>query len=379
MALAPSPTRPASRRVVATAPGCPIPTASGRGSDFQPRLAAEPAATYVTDAPTRPVDDVAGASADLDRARLARTVDELRRLLDVPAGRLAELDTDALRGRVALLHQIESLTAAALSFTVGALAKAGGVTEDGASSTTAWVAEATGRTRREASKVTRRASSLVDLPGTAAALADGQIGVACADTIGQAARDGRLGTPEEVERRLLPLAADGPDLLRTHVRRLTQQLDGAAMLRDEQRQHQQRSFSLSPQEDGMWRPGGQLTPEVGNKFRTLLDAMEQRDPVGTSDDDRRRPEQRMADALEAVVDASATCRPPAGSPGRTCRSWSTWPPSTRTSPTRRTPNGPYRLTTQRGRDFPAPRPSGPARCRPRPPSNSAATPASPGS
>ena len=301
MSLAPSPTRPATRRVVAASAGCPLAADASHGSHPKSRLAAEPAATYVTDARLRPVEDDAGSSADLG-ARLARTVDELRRLLDVPAGRLAELDTNALRDRVELLHQIESLTAAALSFTVGALTKAGGIAEDGASSTTAWVAEATGRTRREASKVTRRSSSLVDLPATAAALADGQIGVACADTIGQAARDGRLGTPEEVERRLLPLAVDGPDLLRTHVRRLTQQVDGAAMLRDERRQHQQRSFSLAPREDGMWTPRGQLTPEVGNKFRTLLDAVQERDPAGTSAEDRRRPDQRMADALEMIVD-----------------------------------------------------------------------------
>ena len=118
----------------------------------------------------------------------------------------------------------------------------------------------------------------------------------------QAARDGRLGTPAEVEARLLPLADEGPERLRAHVRRLTQQVDGAEMLRDEQRQHQRRRFSLSQLDDGMWRPDGMLTAEVGNKLWTLLNAVNQRDPAGTSDEDRRSHQQRMADALEVVTD-----------------------------------------------------------------------------
>lgn len=299
MALA-STTRPASRRVVATPSERPL--LRDVTSATPSRLAADPAATYDTEAPTPPDSKTPAPGVNVDQGHLGQAVEELRRLLDVPAERLQGLATEDLRRRVELLRQIESLTAAAMSFTVGALSRAGGIAEDGASSTTAWVAEATGRTRREASQVTRLGASLGDMPATAAALAAGEIGVTSADTIVRAAGDGRLGAPEEVEDLLLPLATDGPERLRAHVRRLTQQVDGAAMLRDEQRQHQQRGFSLTPRDDGMWVPSGQLTPEVGNRFRTLLDAVQERDPVGTSDDERRRPDQRMADALEAVVD-----------------------------------------------------------------------------
>ena len=253
---------------------------------------AEAAAVY---APTpTPVDD--------DRPSLAAAVAGLRAALDAHDEDLDRQDTDALRARIDLLRQVEGLTAAAMATAVGALSRAGGVTEDGASSTTAWVAETTGRTRHEAARVARLGTNLVNMPKTAAALAGGDIGVATADVIVQATRDGRLGTPAEVEARLLPLADEGPERLRAHVRRLTQQVDGAEMLRDEQRQHQRRGFSLSQLDDGMWRPDGMLTAEVGTKLWTLLNAVNQRDPAGTSDEDRRSHQQRMADALEVVTD-----------------------------------------------------------------------------
>lgn len=259
-----------------------------RGAD----LAAEAVATYTpTPMPT-----------DEDHPSLSAAVAQLRAALQAEGEDLDHQETAALRARVHLLRQVEGLTAAAMAATVGALSRSGGVAEDGASSTTAWVAETTGRTRREAARVARLGTNLGDLPETAAALARGDIGVATADVVVQATRDGRLGTPAEVEARLLPLADEGPERLRAHVRRLTQQVDGTEMLRDEQRQHQRRRFSLSQLDDGMWRPDGLLTAEVGTKLWTLLNAVNERDPAGTSDEDRRNHQQRMADALEVVTD-----------------------------------------------------------------------------
>lgn len=269
------------------------PLGSGAG------LAADaPGAYAVAGAPTPPSAPVRTA----DTSRIAGLLDELRGLLDVPHDDLVPHDTDDLRARIELLHQLESLTAAALATTVGALMRAGGVTEDGASSATAWVARTTGRTRREASTVARLAASAPDLPETVAAVARGDIGVSSAATIERAARDGRLGAPAELEAALLPLAAEGPERLRAHVRRLTQQVDSAEMLRDERRQRGRRRFSLSERDDGMWAADGLLPAEVGNRFWTLLDAVNQRDPAGTDDDHRRSHPQRMADALEVVVD-----------------------------------------------------------------------------
>ena len=300
-------TRPAPRRRDVASPAHPtaavVRHASAPAFDSsrarRPMLASDVPATYTAEVAPAPPAVAAGTN---DASRLAGLLDELRGLLDVSTDGLVSHDTDDLRARIDLLHQLESLTAAALATTVGALSRAGGVAEDGASSTTAWVAQTTGRTRREASTVARLSASAPDLPETVAALARGDIGVTTAATIERAARDGRLGTPAEVESTLLPLASQGPEPLRAHVRRLTQQVDPAEMLRDEQRQHQRRRFSLSQRDDGMWAPDGLLTAEVGNRFWTLLDAVNRQDPADTDDDQRRSHQQRMADALEAVVD-----------------------------------------------------------------------------
>jgi hypothetical protein len=238
----------------------------------------------------------------VDAAELGEVVDRLGALLDVPAATLEDRDADELRARVQLLRRVEGMTAAAMATTVGVLSRTGAIRDDGASSTTAWVAQQTGRSRREASRTTRLSGALHDMPATAAALAAGEVGPESADTIARAAQDGRLGTPAEVEATLLPIAAEGPDRLRSQVRRLTQQADGAAMLRDERQQHARRRFTLTQRDDGMWHPGGQLTAEVGNKFRTLLDALDDADPADTPEDQRRRPDQRLADALERSVD-----------------------------------------------------------------------------
>ena len=263
-------------------------------------LAADAPGTYAAGATA--AGSASAARPPSDTSQIAGLLDELRVALDVPQGDLEARDTDDLRERIGLLHQLESLTVAALATTVGALSRAGGVAEDGASSTTAWVAKATGRTRGEATTVARLSASAPDLPETVAALARGDIGVSTAATIERAARDGRLGPPAEVEATLLPLATEGPEAMRAHVRRLTQQVDPAEMLRDEQRQHQRRRFSLAQRDDGMWAPDGLLTAEVGTRFWTLLDAVNRQDPTGTDDDQRRSHPQRMADALEVVVD-----------------------------------------------------------------------------
>ena len=233
--------------------------------------------------------------------RLTALADELGALLAVPAAVLDECSTDTLRTRVRVLRRLEGMTAAAMADVVGALARTGAVAEDGASSTAAWVAQETGCSRRQASRTVRMSSSLDDVPLTKAALANGEIALETADAIVQSARDGRLGSPGEVERLLLPLATAGPERLRAHVRRLTQEVDAAAMLGDEQRQRQQRRVSLNQLDDGMWALHGMLTAEVGTRFRTLLNAVDERDPTDTPQDARRRPEQRLADALEVLV------------------------------------------------------------------------------
>ena len=116
------------------------------------------------DGPHRQAQDTTG-----DAGELAAVVDRLGALLDVPASELEERDAEELRARVQVLRRVEGMAAAALAATVGALARSGAIRADGASSTTAWVAEQTGRSRRDAARTTRLSGALDDLPATATA------------------------------------------------------------------------------------------------------------------------------------------------------------------------------------------------------------------
>ncbi len=243
------------------------------------------------------------ATAPDGSGRLCGLVDEVAAVLErQTTEQLASCSTDELRHRVDLLRRLEGLAAAATATTVQALSRAGGVDEDGAPSVTSWLQRQTGRSARDAHRVARLASTLEELPVTAAALADGQLGAESADVVVRAARDGRLGSPDEVDRLLAPIATTStPEDLRRYVRRREQQADAAAMVRDEHRQHQLRRFSLTRRDDGMWNVYGQLPAEMGERARTLLDVFDAPDPKGTEPGITRRPEQRMADAFDQAV------------------------------------------------------------------------------
>lgn len=236
---------------------------------------------------------------------LGQAVEALGTLLSQSPEQLDALDPDQLREQVQVLRRLEGLAVTAMASRVAALQRAGAIRGDGAPSTTAWVAAATGTSRRSAAQRARLATDLDTMPATRRALADGDISSESADVVVRAARDGRLGTPEEVQAALLPVArAETPERLRAEVARRTQEVDGASLARDEARQHAQRRVSLVPREDGMVRLDGLLTGIVGEKARTLLDAFETADPQGTDPDARRRPDQRLADAFEALVDVA---------------------------------------------------------------------------
>lgn len=263
----------------------------GRGRNRLPHLAADAGAAYLAG----PVDEPAPVS-------LAEAVDQLA----AAVGYREDLDgTDAIRERIRLLQRAEGLTTLALAREVRALADAGGVAEDGASSTTAWLAQQTGRSRRAANRTVRLGASVDDLPGTAEALANGTIAPESADAIVRTAYDGSLGSPAEAEAALLDVAiAEGPERVRQVARARAQERDAAAMVRDEIRQHQRRRASLTARDDGMWHLSADVSGVVGNKLRTLLDVFDVPDEPETPKELRRRPDQRMADALESVADAA---------------------------------------------------------------------------
>lgn len=216
-----------------------------------------------------------------------------------------DLEVDAgagLRARVGLLEELVGLTTTGLAATLASMRRVGAIEADGASSTAAWVRAHTLRSGREAARAGRLADNLDALPATAEALASGQLTAEAADAMVQAARDGRMGGPEQVERELLSLATSGPpEQLRAGIRRKQQAVDAAAMLRDERRQHVARRIHFNRRDSGMWGLHGELPDEVGQQLATLFEAFDHPEPAGTPLLQRRRPEQRRADALAALV------------------------------------------------------------------------------
>lgn len=218
---------------------------------------------------------------------------------------LTRLDVDTIRARLALLRRLQGATTASVAATVAALDQVGGVAADGAASTAEWLKTNAGHSGRQAAQVARLARDLHDLPGTSEALSEGRLTAESADALVQAARDGRLGGPGQVESDLLTVATTGgPEQLRRSIQRRQQRADGAAMLRDEQRQQALRRLSFTQRiEGGMWELHGALPHELGTKLRTVLNAHDHPDPAGTPLRQQRRPDQRLADALQHMTEA----------------------------------------------------------------------------
>ncbi|MBY5162935.1 HNH endonuclease signature motif containing protein [Salsipaludibacter albus] len=215
---------------------------------------------------------------------------------------VARLGSRELRERLGLLDRLDGVVAVARADTVRALAMSGAVAEDGAASTTDWLKSTTGRSGREAARVARLATDLADLPATRDALANGSLNAESADAVVRATRDGRIGSPEEVEEQLLPVAMEAsPEELRSAIRDRQQAVEADAMLRDERRQHARRSLRMWRDETRTWQVHGQLADEAGQLVRTALDALDQPDDRDTPDDRRRRPDQRLADAFHRMA------------------------------------------------------------------------------
>ena len=165
-----------------------------------------------------------------------------------------------------------------------------------------YLKEHLGLSSRDAAKQDKLARDLEWLPGTAAALAAGELGTDQAAAIGQAARRGTLGDPAQTEDRLLDVArTTDTDGLRRRIREEEQRADRTRLARDEQLAHSRRRVHLSPRDDGMWDLYGQLTGEQGELLAVALDAYRTKDAADVPLPQQRSFEQRTADALAALV------------------------------------------------------------------------------
>lgn len=175
---------------------------------------------------------------------------------------------------------------------------------DGATDTTAWLRDTIGVSVRDAKAQSRLGRDLEVLPQTAAALAEGRIGTDQAATIGRAARGGRIGDAAATEARLLPDAQQPPERFARRVRAAEQEADGDLLARDERRARAQRRLSLVDRPDGLVELHGLLDRVSAEFVRTGLDAFETLDGKDVPEGQRRRPEQRRADALVELAKAA---------------------------------------------------------------------------
>ncbi len=188
-------------------------------------------------------------------------------------------------------------------------------TLDAAVTSASWLRHRTRVDHGQASRLTRAAVRLRQLPTLGAALAAGDISLGHVTAVTQAAVPRRMAAITEVEDTLVGLARTAAPrdvaMAVRHVADITDPdgSDDPPELADsgpDERRH----LDLWPTIDGLWEIRGLLDTLAGEALATALDAVDLPEPAGTPASQRRSPGQRRADALEAlarrVLDTAAT-------------------------------------------------------------------------
>ena len=232
---------------------------------------------------------------------------QLRGLVDAVPDRQAAvgLPIDELDGCLAHLKRLEGTLAAIKARLIAAADHAKAHTAHGMTSTDSYLRDRLGISSREARKQRDLARTLEQMDAAADAVADGRLGTEQATAMGRAARNGNLGSPDQVQDQLLDQATTStPEQLNNTIRRAEQHANADALRRGENRAYHQRRAWCTQQTDGSWQLHAFLDPVAGEHFATTLAAFTTPDPADTPPGRRRRPEQRTADALTALADTA---------------------------------------------------------------------------
>lgn len=165
---------------------------------------------------------------------------------------------------------------------------------EGAASIVSWATTRCRMSPSVAAEMVTTARHLEQLPETARAVSEGEIGYQHASVIAHAARDVGDERVREVEPVLVE-AAHKLDVRRFGelARRVRECVDPDGSLRDANRMHEQRRLYLSQTFEGMFRLDGYLDPEGGAIVATVLNSLGPPPLPG----DHRPASQRRADAL----------------------------------------------------------------------------------
>jgi len=226
-------------------------------------------------------------------AALARLREVVDTLAGVDATTLPEgCVTRAVRDLSATSGRIDGLQARFV-----AAAEAAEVpTRSGATSTTDWLSETTGRSKREAARTGRLARSMDQSPELAERLAGGTVGPDQADRIARGLDRGTLDPSDAAD--LLEHATHlPPGTFDREARRLEGRRHQRRLREQEQAAHDARSASRWRTDDGSLKLECLVAPADGDVVEKALNAFVQPDPAEVPDDLRRSHRQLLADAL----------------------------------------------------------------------------------
>jgi len=241
-----------------------------------------------------------GGSLSEALAGLAAAVDVLARV---------DLDGESDRGVLAAAVEVQRLSnrlGGVQLLVLDSVDRREAYSLDAAVTAASWLRHRTRMDHGQATRLSRAAVRLRQLPKLEAALAAGDISLAHVTAVTTAAVPRRMQAVIEVEETLVALARTAPPrdvaAAMRHVAGISDAdgSDNPAELSGggpDERRH----LDLWRGLDGLWEIRGTLDPIAGETLATVLNALDLPDPAGTPAGQRRSPGQRRAEALEALA------------------------------------------------------------------------------
>lgn len=214
-------------------------------------------------------------------------------LRDVVGEDLGDADATVLGTEVVALLRLGDLVQAEAARRLRRFEELRGPAQEGAPSTVAWLSVRSRRSPGSAADLVCVARQLGELPETARALREGEIGYQHASVIAHTARDVGAEAAAVVEPELVSAARE-VDVRRfaRFARQVREIADSEGALADANRDYERSRVQLSQTLGGCWRLDGWLDVEGGAMLSTALTPL-----MTPLRDDRRTASRRRADAL----------------------------------------------------------------------------------
>ena len=240
---------------------------------------------------------------DLDLSDSTTAGDAAARVLasfDASLAGLRELGDERLEEQLQLVGRCESRLAAVKAERLAALAR-----RDGEARAADVLRNDVGQSRGSAKREVRLAGQLANVPQTAGALAEGAITPQHARLIAEAAEQASPTAPIDEGELLAAAGREPADLFGRTVREHLNERSGDDLEGRRKRQRAQRRLTIKQQSDGMFELFGRFDPVSGSRIETAISAAADKLWRAEDPENRRTPQQRMADALETLVTDSS--------------------------------------------------------------------------